>query len=265
MQQKLLFGIVLILLLGGVGFFAFLQPSPKGDLFNGGVQSNDESIAVKSTVTEFGENLQKVSLLAPAEGRIAAMDAHYAPFVNAELLAEWKKDPSSAPGRNTSSPWPQRIEIHSAVKQSEGVYHVEGVVIEVAGGQSVTKNVVATYPVSMEVAKEGEDWHIISFTKGAYSEMPKSVTLLGVFTCLPHKDTRGPTTLECAFGIKTDNGAHYALDLSLIPMAEADSLTTGGRLSVTGVVVPVEALSSDHWWKYDIKGIMRVESATSSK
>lgn len=33
----------------------------------------------------------------------------------------------------------------------------------------------------------------------------------GRIVCLPHKNTDGPQTMECAFGLRTDAGVYYAL------------------------------------------------------
>lgn len=89
---------------------------------------------------------------------------------------------------------------------------------------------------------------------------PVTVTVRGTYICLPHKDTTGPQTLECAMGIKTDAAGNYALDFSMLP---AGAYTSGdARVSVTGELVPVEALSSDMWQKYDMEGIIRATSVT---
>jgi hypothetical protein len=39
----------------------------------------------------------------------------------------------------------------------------------------------------------------------------QSVTLDGTILCLPHKNTSGPQTEECAYGFKDDNGIYYSL------------------------------------------------------
>jgi hypothetical protein len=88
------------------------------------------------------------------------------------------------------------------------------------------------------------------------------INLEGVTTCLPHKDTTGPQTLECAFGLQTDSGANYALDLSAFsPDSMSAISTTNNRIRVSGIFVPVEVLSSMEWHKYDIEGIIRVNNA----
>lgn len=85
---------------------------------------------------------------------------------------------------------------------------------------------------------------------------PDRITLEGEYVCLPHADTEGPQTMECAFGIRTDT-AYYALDFALMSQ-ESPQLMTGDRFRASGIFTPVEALSSSHWWKYDIQGIFSV-------
>ncbi len=82
-------------------------------------------------------------------------------------------------------------------------------------------------------------------------------TLSGEVVCLPHANTDGPHTMECAYGLRTDTGEHYALDLALMSQ-QADPLQTGERISATGLITPIEMLSSDHWKKYDVVGIFSV-------
>ncbi len=82
-------------------------------------------------------------------------------------------------------------------------------------------------------------------------------TLTGVQVCLPHADTDGPQTLECALGMKTDAGEYYALDFGTSTQG-MPNLQTGDRFSATGLITPIEMLSSDHWKKYAIEGILSV-------
>jgi hypothetical protein len=91
----------------------------------------------------------------------------------------------------------------------------------------------------------------------------QEVTLDGKTICLPHKDTSGPQTLECAFGIKTGEGDNYALDLSALSPENQLEINTGEEIQVIGIVVPIEAISSDTWQKYDVKGIMQVSTGNA--
>lgn len=92
------------------------------------------------------------------------------------------------------------------------------------------------------------------------TDIPKRVTMEGEIVCLPNKNTKGPQTLECAYGIKTNDGNYYSLDT--YPMsATPPKYNVGDRIKANGVLVPIEQISTDTWDKYNIKGIF---SATDS-
>lgn len=86
---------------------------------------------------------------------------------------------------------------------------------------------------------------------------PYRATLSGTQTCLPHKDTNGPQTLECAIGIETDAGEFYALDFNLMSQIPPE-IQSGERFTASGVITPIERLSTDQWQKYDVEGIFSV-------
>jgi hypothetical protein len=86
---------------------------------------------------------------------------------------------------------------------------------------------------------------------------PKNVTLSGKYVCLPHLDTKGPQTEECAFGLEVDEGIYYAVNFG----ASADAMMqfkSGEYITAEGSVVIKEALSSDQWQKYNMKGIFTI-------
>ncbi len=89
---------------------------------------------------------------------------------------------------------------------------------------------------------------------------PYRTTLTGTQVCLPHKNTSGPQTLECAIGMKADSGEYYALDFNLMSQTPPN-IPSGARFTASGVITPVENLSSDHWQKYNMKGIFSVTDA----
>lgn len=86
-----------------------------------------------------------------------------------------------------------------------------------------------------------------------------NITVISTQICLPHKNTDGPQTLECAMGIKdSTSGEYYALDLSSFSELDSNQYGMDEEIIVTGIFVPLEALSDDHWQIYDMKGIVRV-------
>lgn len=86
---------------------------------------------------------------------------------------------------------------------------------------------------------------------------PQQVTLSGTFECLPHRDTSGVQSDECAFGIKSDDGIHYAVNFGQ-SAAMMQQFQARAHIKAEGFIVPEETLNTDHWRKYDMKGIFTV-------
>jgi len=86
---------------------------------------------------------------------------------------------------------------------------------------------------------------------------PHNITLTGTYLCLPHLDTSGPQTEECAFGLKTDEGVYYAVNFGQSENA-MELFRSGARITAEGSVVIKEALSTDQWAKYNMKGIFTI-------
>lgn len=73
------------------------------------------------------------------------------------------------------------------------------------------------------------------------------VTIKGKSTCLPHKGS-GPQTLECAQGVKTASGAHYAIE------GVVDRNNKDNTIEITGTLKPPTTDS-----KYDTAGTIKVK------
>lgn len=66
---------------------------------------------------------------------------------------------------------------------------------------------------------------------------PESGTSIkGTVVCLPHKDTSGVQTLECAFGIKDEKGKHYGLKDTDRNYRNISALPTGKDVRVYGTL-----------------------------
>ena len=162
-KKQLTFFLIILTVLVGVYCIITMRSSGKTSI--SAVSLADQS-AVAQTVTDFGHNLQMVSLLAPSSYLKKSMDDAYTPYVASELLALWEKNPSSAPGRMTSSPWPDRIEISNIVVNTDGSYTVAGTVIEVTSTELKNGTASDTYPITMTLQKWNNVWLITSFSKG---------------------------------------------------------------------------------------------------
>jgi len=123
----------------------------------------DQEAAVRRVVEDFGSQLKDVSLLAPSADVEAAMRANYSPYVLDVLVQEWAIDPANAPGRLTSSPWPDRIDIRTMTKETDTRYRVEGDIVEVTnegGGINEEPTEALRRPVTIIVEHLEDGWRI---------------------------------------------------------------------------------------------------------
>lgn len=234
----------------------------------GSVVSNEVEAAIAKNVTEFGLRLKNVSLLAPAATVRTTMAKEYGPYLIPELLAKWQANPSSAIGKITSSPWPDRIQITGITPETDGTYRVNANVIEMTSSEKPGE-IAGMYAVTLyiiPVKKEtGQTYPIGSVEKGEYATIPKRVTVEGIWECLPVKDPSKPHTMECAFGIKEDKTSnHYAVNTQLMSTIAQD-YPTGTHLRISGVMTPAEMLSTNQWQKFDMKGILNATTIEKIK
>lgn len=119
-----------------------------------------EEAAVKSLVEDFGRRFLNVSLLGPEDVVKKSLLEKYGSFVSPALLEQWQRDPLHAPGRLTSSPWPDRIEILSIEKRPEGGYQVKGEIIELTSAKKDSEEVAVKRPLTLQVEKVEDEWLI---------------------------------------------------------------------------------------------------------
>jgi len=115
--------------------------------------------AARAVVKDFGGELQKVSLLDPSAS--STMAVQYSPYVVPELLAAWQKDPESAPGRLTSSPWPDRIEVVQTTPQGAG-YVMQAAVLLKTSAEAEGEN-AGIVPVIIQVVQREGKWLIAAY------------------------------------------------------------------------------------------------------
>lgn len=158
--------VALLVLLVGLLVYIYMFLPTHG---SGTVSSRVIDPRVALAVAQFGKNMQYVPLQAPAGDIRAAVDANYAAYVTPELISVWKADTEHVPGRRTSSPWPDRIEIQSVDPQTDGSYIVHGVVIEVTSNEVEHGGIAGMYPVMLRLARHEKQWSIMQFERGAYA------------------------------------------------------------------------------------------------
>ncbi len=86
---------------------------------------------------------------------------------------------------------------------------------------------------------------------------PYEATLSGTYVCLPHADTSGPQTEECAFGLQTGPDTYYAVNFGESPSA-MEQFQSGAFITAVGFIVVKEALSTNQWAKYNMEGIFTI-------
>jgi hypothetical protein len=118
--------------------------------------------AARRVVTEFGERLKVVPLLAADSIVRRAIRDEYAPLVTDTLLARWLAHPDSAPGREVSSPWPERIEVRSVEAAGERACVVRGTVIYLTSMEVTHGGAAERVPVTVHVV-EDDGWRIARF------------------------------------------------------------------------------------------------------
>ena len=74
------------------------------------------------------------------------------------------------------------------------------------------------------------------------------VSFMGETVCLPHRDTSGPQTLECAIGLRTSDNIYYGITQANPPMNIGQSVRINGQLQ------------NDSIRKYNIAGTIEVQS-----
>jgi hypothetical protein len=123
-----------------------------------------EEAVVKSVIEDFGRRPQLVSLQSPNASQ--AMIEAYSEFLGPDLLETWANEPTRAPGRIVSSPWPDRIEISTLLKAGPDVYEITGFVIEVTSLEVDKGSAAHKIPVKMVVQKVQGQWLITDYRVG---------------------------------------------------------------------------------------------------
>lgn len=137
--------IIVAVLVGGVTWF-IARPN------------HDEKI--RESVTLFGQRLKNVPLAADSDEIVRSIDVEYAAVVTPELLETWKNNPEDAPGREVSSPTPNRIEIIEIQKLGEAYLVVGDIVLTTSvQGEELRERIL------MVMEKREKVWLISDYTK----------------------------------------------------------------------------------------------------
>jgi hypothetical protein len=125
MKKRVIIATAIVFLVAAVcvaGVFLWKSANPK-------TITRAEKTEVATLVDKFGSKLKEVSLSDPEEVVSQEIKNVYAPFVSSNLLSDLTNDPARTPGRDVSSPWPEKIEIISMEKLDSHTIQVKGKII----------------------------------------------------------------------------------------------------------------------------------------
>jgi hypothetical protein len=121
-----------------------------------------DSPEVRAVVERLGQRMKQVSLQAPDSIVVREIRRTYAPLVTPSLLEAWISKPERVPGREVSSPWPERIEIRSIEAVGSGLCRVEGEVVYVTSVELARGGAVSRKPVVVRVTAD-DGWRISAY------------------------------------------------------------------------------------------------------
>lgn len=133
-----------------------------------------DAVHVVELADKFGQVIKNVSLTAPEEMVKKSLQDNYGELVASALLNQWQKEPQNAPGRVSSSPWPERIDILQLEKLPDGVYLINGEIIEMTSSEMVSGGYSAKRPVTLMVEKLENQWLIteVKYETRHYPDSP---------------------------------------------------------------------------------------------
>ena len=118
--------------------------------------------AAIEVVQALGTRLAHVSKLDPPDSVQSQIRDQYGPYVTTLLLGGWLTDPASAPGREASSPWPDRIEVREATPVGSNSVDVVADVVYVT---QVGAEPLLRQPVQIRVVRGQDDaWRVSEWT-----------------------------------------------------------------------------------------------------
>lgn len=127
--------------------------------------------AAEEIIARFGSRMKMVSLLAPDSAVAAAVREAYGELVTRELLSTWMEQPTLAPGRRVSSPWPARIEVETVRQLADNLIEVTGDVVYVTSVERSQEGSDATEPVRLRVTRRPDgSWRISEYAEGTESK-----------------------------------------------------------------------------------------------
>jgi hypothetical protein len=214
MNKRFLIGtgiILLVVVVFVVGLFFWNSINPN-------TIKKDEKAEVTALVENFGSKLKEVSLSDPEEVVSLEIKNVYAPFVSSKLLLDLTSNPTKAPGREVSSPWPEKIEIVSMDKQDSHTIRVVGNIVLMTSTEMAQGGNAGETPVVLWVRNTDATgaWLIDSVSYGEYASYDMkelTSTLKRTFPSMTTIGERGEPFIAQTIDINGDSVPEALVDL----------------------------------------------------
>jgi hypothetical protein len=147
--------LMVVILAAFLGVLVYVQ---KDNAPENVVQVSSEEQVVRARIEEFASKFELVQVSAPKAVAAKSIKDNYSSFVSPEVLAAWEKNPLQAPGRLTSTPSAQKIDIKELSKKEDGSYESQGEILEVSNGKLLSL-------VAIKLRSENGQWIITGFER----------------------------------------------------------------------------------------------------
>jgi hypothetical protein len=211
MNRRILVGVLIVLIVLVTGLFFW-------NLVNPNILPKAERPEVIALVENFGSKLKEVSLSSPEAVVSQEIEKAYTPFVSPSLLLELTNDSTKAPGRDVSSPWPEKIEIVSMEMLDSHTVKVKGKIILMTSVEMAQGGNAGETPIVLWVRNTNANgaWLIDSLSYGGYAfyDMKElSSTLKRTFPDMTTIGERGEPCIVQSIDINGDSVPESLVDL----------------------------------------------------
>ena len=216
------------------------RPVPPADPGEGGTGTLP-SAAVR-VLERFGERLANVSLTAPRPAVRAAIREQYGRLVTPTLLRRWLDDPSSAPGRSVSSPWPERIEVVEVERLRPTRFRVVADVVYVTSVELASGGAADRERIVLELIRAADGrWRLDD-----YADACSAAAVAADLDEQAELPARVAATRAAIYEAAT--ACDYAALDELVPWTSATASATAATLWTTGEPPRREATRSSDGW-----------------
>jgi len=201
--------LVVVIFVAGLFFWNFMDPK---------TITKAEKKEVTALVENFGSKLKEVSLSVPDEVASQEIKQVYSPFVSSKLLLDLTNNPTKAPRRDVSSPWPEKIEIASMEKLDAHTIKVTGNIILMTSVEMTQGGNAGKIPIVLWVGNTGKNgaWLIDSLSYGDYVSYDMgelTATLKRAFPNITTIGERGEPFIDQTIDLDGDSIPEAVVDL----------------------------------------------------